>query len=499
MKSISQPTQEKQLSIIRTETVFSRLPIHTLSKKGDISIHITRRNDEGETELYWEVAPNQKYGAPRQLAYHLDTLVINRRLDEVNRPLPEVIKIGSLRELRRELGSNEPELKRALRQNATVAITAKFTYKDKNGTEQYIDGTFSRYGVIFTGERLPDGRKADAVYIILNKPYRDILNNAPVRPLNYDYLKQLPPAAQRFYEIISYRIYGSIKHNQDYATLPYSEFCTCSGLSRYYERDKVKKQMYKVHRPHIKSGYIEKVSYESIVDSEEKDDWTMRYVIGKKAREEYKTFHTKRLEKGSEAHDTLTGLAQTLYERGIRPASKARQLEAQYSEERINEKLAMHDSGMIKEIGGLINAIENDWYPTEAQRKAKAATTREQIREQIAQLEREREEAKKSYEERCGAVFQELTTQHPDQTREAMEEAVSGQHAVLSGRYDPAKPFSEQSIVVRVMTKTKLRQKFPDLFRIIDDEHQQIIATINAKITELRQQPHTQPNQPQTP
>ena len=53
--------------------------------------------------------------------------------------------------------------------------------------------------MVFTGERLPDGRLADCVYIVLNQPYWEVVNHAPVRPLDYDYLKALTPGAQRFY------------------------------------------------------------------------------------------------------------------------------------------------------------------------------------------------------------------------------------------------------------------------------------------------------------
>jgi hypothetical protein len=45
------------------------------------------------------------------------------------------------------------------------------------------------------------------VYLVLNDPYREVLNNAPTRPLDYEYLKTLTPSAQRFYEIVSYKIW----------------------------------------------------------------------------------------------------------------------------------------------------------------------------------------------------------------------------------------------------------------------------------------------------
>ena len=153
--------------------------------------------------------------------------VINRRLDEEGRPLPKIICLGSLREIADELGlggGHKPGSPRA-RQNAFAGITARLTYPTADGRERRLEADFTRYSVIFTGEKLPDGRRADAVYIILNEPYREVLDNAPLRPLNYEYLKVLPPAAQRFYEVLSYRVFAALKTKGDEAWISYSDYC----------------------------------------------------------------------------------------------------------------------------------------------------------------------------------------------------------------------------------------------------------------------------------
>ena len=64
------------------------------------------------------------------------------------------------------------------------------------------------------GERLPDGTTADAVYLVLSAPYQEILNHAPVRPLDYAYLKALTPMAQRFYELLSYHMFATLTHHR---------------------------------------------------------------------------------------------------------------------------------------------------------------------------------------------------------------------------------------------------------------------------------------------
>jgi hypothetical protein len=247
--------------IIRTETVISKLPMHNLAKRGRVNIQITKKNESGEVEVQWEVSYSDRYGQARQFAYKLDTIVINRRIDETARPLPVLIKLGSLREMARELGlspwkTDTNKIKKALHQNAGVYIIAKLHYTARDGSQQKLEAGFTRYSVIFTGERFSDGRTADAVYIELHPRYREVLENASVRPLDYDYLKALPPAPQRFYEIISYRMFAALKYKHPYARLSYSDYCTFSAQQRYFDYDHFKKQMYKVHVRHIRSGYL---------------------------------------------------------------------------------------------------------------------------------------------------------------------------------------------------------------------------------------------------
>jgi len=273
--------------------VLSRLPLHNLSKKGRVDIHILHKNAHGDIELRWEVSYNEKYGPARQLAYRLDTLLINRCLEAYHRPLPQVIRLGSLAEIAAQfnLRRDTNSVKKALLQNAATFIAAKLRYTATDGTEHTLEAGFTRYSVVFTGERLPDGRTADADYLILHDPYAQVLNHAPTRPLDYDYLQALSPAAQRCYEIISYKLFAALKYGHAEARLLYSEYCTFAAQQRYLDYDHVKKQMYKVHKPHLTSGYVARVRYQATTDAEGHPDWVMYYVPGLKARAEYAAFN----------------------------------------------------------------------------------------------------------------------------------------------------------------------------------------------------------------
>ena len=285
---------------IRVETAISRFPIHCLSRKGSVTIDLQRLNEAGVADFKWEVTYNSKHGQPGPLAYKVDTLIINRLLDQLGRPLPEFVRIGSLSDVCRSLGTqdtgpNITNLKSAFLQNASAFINAKLRYKTKNGREKWAEMGYTRYSVVFTGEALPNGDQADAVYIILNPPYRELLNHVETRPLDYDYLKQLPPGPQRFYELLSFQIYGAIAGGRLRAKMLYSDYCKYAPQARYGDFDHVKKQMYKLHIEHRESGYISKVEYQQATDPEGNADWEMFYTPGPKAFAEYLAFTNRQL------------------------------------------------------------------------------------------------------------------------------------------------------------------------------------------------------------
>jgi hypothetical protein len=282
------------LNPIRVETAFSRYPVHRLAKKGTVKIEIEERDETGELRASWDVSYNSRFGQPGHLAYKIDTIVVNRRIDEAGRPLPKVIRLGSLRDICRELNVNEGQatrnVKRALHQNASAYINAKITYTASDRTEHFFEFGATRYDVVFTGNKLPDGTRADAVYIILHDLYRKLIDDVPRRPLDYEYLKELPPAPQRFYELLSFQLYGALKHNRPRARLLYSEYCTYAPQVRYFDYEHVKKQMYKVHLLHRKSDYISAVEFRQTTDREGQPDWEMLYTPGRRAKAEFRAF-----------------------------------------------------------------------------------------------------------------------------------------------------------------------------------------------------------------
>jgi hypothetical protein len=298
---VTQENETAEIIPIRTETVLCQYPIHKLSKsKKPVQIKLIEKNRRGKGEVVWKVSPNAEYGHPGELAYKIDTLVINRLIDELYPDIPEVIKIAdSLRRLSELAGKEKTgdtsTIKRALYQNAGALITAKLEFTGKDKTQRMFEFASTRYGIVFTGERLPNGETADAIYIILNPLYRDLLRHAKRRPLDYEYLKKLPPTAQRWYELVSFQIFAALNLGNPRARYVYSELCERADLPRFFTWEQAKKQLYKIHRPHIKSGYISKFEAEQTTDKQGRPDWFLWYTPGQKAKREYREFNERPL------------------------------------------------------------------------------------------------------------------------------------------------------------------------------------------------------------
>lgn len=405
------------LNVIRVETALSRYPVHRLAKQGTATIEIREQSSDGEVVIQWKVSHTTEYGQPGPLAYRLDTLIVNRRIEEASRPIPKVIRLGSLHDLCQELGisegKNRDNIKKALYQNASTFIKAKLRYKleEKGGTKT-LEAGFNRYSVVFTGEELPDGRRADAVYLVLSDVFMQVLNGAQVRPLDYDYLKELPPASQRLYELLSFQIYGAIKNKRKDARINYAHFCTYAPLSRFVEWDQVRPQMARIHRPHLESGYIRSVRFEQTTDRDGKPDWLMVYVPGRRAQAEFDGFAVKGGPRFLEiASPTLPfdesresgPLERELIGQGITPATAA-QLVNEFPEERVRKQLEQLEwqrekksrKGPTDPAAYLVDAIRKDYaapagFESKADRAKREAAKREQERRNAEVARRERE------------------------------------------------------------------------------------------------------------
>ena len=167
-------------------------------------------------------------------------------------------------------------------------------------------------------------------------------------------MKELPPAAQRFYEIISRKIFAALKNHYPSAKIAYSEYCTFSAQLRHYERQPVQDQMAKVLRHHKQSGYITAVRYEPTIDAENKPDWILYLTPGPKAQAEFAVAHGRKPRKAVAPKESEVGDNQLRQPRMSMRESKPEpiaakqsfdpQLVAEFTRRGITEEKAAHFS-----------------------------------------------------------------------------------------------------------------------------------------------------------
>lgn len=447
------------LNIIRSETVLSRYPLHRLSNTRDgISIELHRVNDHGEVTFRWKVSYTNEFGQPGALAYKLDTLIINRCIDESTRPIPRCIRLGSLREIADELGLRRDTnaVRKALHQNASAYITARIRYVTRNGKEKTAEFGKNRYGVIFAGETLSDGAIADAVYIELNDWYRDILNTARMRPLDYNYLKDLPPTAQRLYELLSYRVFAALRNGREQAKYLYSEFCAFAPQTRYFDYDQVKKQMHKVHSPHRKSGFILSAGFRETTDEAGQRDWEIEYLLGPRAKTQHELFTARRKELHSADGADAGGQGGGGEEAAAGRAGKlAARLVAYGVDERIAVELVKNDAGEVEAqleafehrglrglgnpAGWLIEAIRKKYSIP----KAVSARARKQHEGRAV---KDREEAREKHREACYRRYADYLTGQLCELKRSHSEAYSAFNAHFEKFRDVLKDLAPETV-----------------------------------------------------
>ena len=142
------------------------------------------------------------------------------------------------------------------------------------------EADFTRYSVIFTGEKLPDGRRADAVYIILNEPYREVPVKAPQRLLElriFESTDACRPAVLRSTEL-SDICRPEQKRGCRSPDLIFG-LLYVFGSTALFRLHPPQKQMWKIHRPHLLSGYLKESRYTATTDAEGNPDWMMHLFL----------------------------------------------------------------------------------------------------------------------------------------------------------------------------------------------------------------------------
>ena len=290
---------------LRSEFHFLKFPFFDLcprlSKKDRIEIKEIGKTKDVEIEIVWRVVRSIDSDFPSSFARKIHRKVIEKTMNNFKKPIPRLLRLGSLWQICKKAdlvpsGKIYKEIRKALKDIKTATIEAKGTFrqKEKNGTTKFFEGIFNLYDMVFfTGETLPNGGEADAVYVLLNDMYVQNFNNNFVVPLDYQYLQSLKgDITSRMYEMLSIWLYPALSNGKDYIQKKYSEICNYFPLTRQNIRWRARGQLKSAHQQHIANGFL--ASEPEWIDTNEKDDWLIRYYIGPKAKDWYR--QNKRLD-----------------------------------------------------------------------------------------------------------------------------------------------------------------------------------------------------------
>lgn len=265
-----------------SEPVLPELPFFMFSKRRVDALPV-QIEATGIPSTYWRVVADPLAGFPGEVAFRIHTFVVVPRIYDEYPSVPESISLGRTARLCSELGISDSGhnlncVTRALCQLSNAQITARLDYRGADGLTYRLDAEFPRYTA---------HPERDGIQVRLSAPYRQLLCRAAPSFVDLPYLLPLPPGAQRFYQLVNAKLHDTIKHGRP-IVMTYSEYCMRTSQARYFDREAVQKQMYKLHAPHIRSGYLDKtIHYHPFTHSTGVRDWLIEYAAGYRARSEY--------------------------------------------------------------------------------------------------------------------------------------------------------------------------------------------------------------------
>jgi len=297
-------TQEISLpKIINSEVNLLVFPFFALSTKGlkkrlETEYRDVVKRGNQKIEILWNVSANPKYGYPGFFDRNIHKVVeqiINEALKK-NSKVQNPIPLGSLYNLCKKMGienyggSEYQEIKNALERIRATTIKSEGTFYQKD-KKQWISKSFSLYdGIVFKGEQLEDGKIADTNFLYLSDLYLQSLNSFYIKPIDYNYLKNLKSKiASRLYEILGVKFYGLRNKRENFICYRYSKLCQLLPITPFKQISRAKQQLDPAHEELKKTEFLSDYQW----DKNSGRDWLIYYWPGERAKKEMRKVKTE--------------------------------------------------------------------------------------------------------------------------------------------------------------------------------------------------------------
>ena len=458
------PDTETPQRYIASELNLARLPFFAssttnLKRKEGVLYEDTVKHKGGEVKLIWEVTGNSKYGYPGPFAESVHVALLDI-ITEQGLPFQNPV-VFSFYDLCDRLdikhnGKNIRGIRNAILsiRLAGIVIENSFVTKDGRRLSYTPDPTFLYKRVALYGDTDPrTGEAMELSAVWLSDFYLDSLNSGNIRPIDFQYFKQLHSrsyAATKLYEYLGYRFSGTFRHNNDYAKVDYDKLTTIIDIKRQPYLSQAKQKLEKPHQSLVDTNFISRIEWFQEKQNDGPTKFYLHYYPGKRAQSEYRRGRLalgKQLElpllagKEQQEHDWLkeedstepTTLAHELETLGV-TSKRAEELARKYSEERIIrqldhlEYLSETGKSLNNPSAWLVTAIREDYatptgFKNREERKAeeKARAKAAARKEKEYQKQKRQEEERKAHQQKLDQKLSEL----PEAQRQEVESEIT--------------------------------------------------------------------------
>ena len=296
--------------IINSEVNLLVFPFFALERKNKkletVYKDIVKRGNQ-KIEIIWNVSANTKYGYPglfdREVHKIIEQIIseLLKKEGEIKNPIP----LGSLYNICKRIGIDETAgknyrmIKETLERIRATTIKSVGTFYSKEG-KQWVDDNFSLYDrVVFKGKKLLNSEIADDNYLFLGSWYLQSLNSFYIKPIDYDYLKNLKSKiASRLYEILGVKFYGLRNKREKFICYKYSKLCQLLPVTPHKYISLAKQQIDSGNHELQDTGFISKFDWSENGNK----DWLIYYWPGERAKEEMKRAKIKNINDRTEEY-----------------------------------------------------------------------------------------------------------------------------------------------------------------------------------------------------
>jgi len=280
-KPVTNPTKKdasfKGKRKLPSEVNFLLLPFFALSRqdaaekeKMEYKREVNRGG--GKEVISWEVSASSKYGYPGPFdkkVYKAVEEIVTGEGFPVENPIEfSIYKILTLMGRKKPGGRDYRQVRGSLEKLTATTIKSEGSFYLK-GRRKYLDDVFSLFSrITFTGDERANGERADKNYLYVNSWFLENINEFYLRPLDYQFYKQLNgEISKRLYELLGVKFFRIIQDGNPALRFSYDTLTKLIPLRKQDYPSKAKQVLSPAHKELTDKNFLARVDWKKTRDS----------------------------------------------------------------------------------------------------------------------------------------------------------------------------------------------------------------------------------------